>query len=243
MQHTAVHCNTLQYTTIHSKTTAAPYIDAVCIPLIDTTHKHTATHCSTLQYIAIHYNTQQNNCSALYWRSVHSTNQHQTATCCNTLQYAAWHFNTLQNTAAHCNTAFHHATTPSNLTFRQLQPKHSNLEMHSKIRSSCMSFRVRSGGLFAVGGREGGEQEGLSVLTARHRGVGGWRRRKTHNILYVLVRMYIYLYTHIYIYIYIYTCICTQIHTCTRACTYPYIYIYARLYMFMCIHIASIWGS
>jgi len=85
---------------------AAPYIDAVCITLFNTTHKHTATHCNTLQYIATHYNTQQNNCSALHWRSMHSTIQYHTQTYCNTMQYIAMHCNTLQYTAKHCSAPY-----------------------------------------------------------------------------------------------------------------------------------------
>ena len=86
-QHTATHCNVLQYT-------AAGLILA---PQDLGTYKR-VMHCTTLHRTAQHDTTLQH-----------------TATHCNTLQRTAAHYSTLHHTASHCNTGehIHCANTPS----------------------------------------------------------------------------------------------------------------------------------
>ena len=80
LQHTAIHCNTLQHTGTGDISTPLQYTAAHCSTL-----QHTAAHCSTLQHTATHW-------SGRY--------QYTTATLCSTLQHIATHCNTLQHNRA-----------------------------------------------------------------------------------------------------------------------------------------------
>jgi len=70
MQHTVIHCNTLQYAATHGNThcnklqhTASlpPYRKMACAK---SNLQHTATHCNTLQHTMTHSNTLQHNTAA-----------------------------------------------------------------------------------------------------------------------------------------------------------------------------------
>jgi len=94
--HNAKHCNTLQYTAIHSDSG---------VFLLSTSSGRFLMWSSTLQHTAAH------------WRRMHhaakrcNTLQHA-ATCCHTLHHAATHCNTLHYAQAHCGFSMWHHAAP-----------------------------------------------------------------------------------------------------------------------------------
>ena len=111
LQHTATHCNTLQFQT------EMPH--AI----------HTATHCNTMQHTvtpgsdAARCEVKKSSMTARIslsgikclsvWQSAFSampSKINHTATHCNTLEDTARHYNTLQHTSRHCKTLQHTAT-------------------------------------------------------------------------------------------------------------------------------------
>ena len=142
LQHTATHCNTLQYcnTETHCNTLW-----------------HTATHCNTLQHTAaqklpLHiphtwyiWNFQffpsgifvmcdeKNWMNFWFLRVFSSKTPAVTLRCvvpgrCNTLQHTATHCNTLQHTATHCNTLQHNA---AHCNILQRIATHRNILQHT----------------------------------------------------------------------------------------------------------------
>jgi len=171
LQHTATHCNTLQYTATPQHTAAH------CNTLQHlNTLQHTATHCNTLRQT--HCNTLQRPlfcvhllCSescdvtgsyewhgsfiCVTWSTrvcdaTHSIEglssfnyEYITATHCNTLQHTATHCNTLQHTATHYNTLQHTATHCNTL---QHTATHCNTLQHTATHCNTLRHTEHTSG-------------------------------------------------------------------------------------------------
>jgi len=121
LQHTAAHCNALQY--------AAPQniylrelrdfsvihrLQQLALQLL----QHTATRCNTLQHTTPQNVYLRELCNSSVFKPLVATGIAVAATRCNTLQHTAAHCNTLQHTAARCNTLQH--TASQNVYLREL---------------------------------------------------------------------------------------------------------------------------
>ena len=110
--HTALHCNTLQYTATHFHSLGCFCLFKQIMLEYEktTTCVHTATHCNTLQYTATHFvlATFSAWCSNVHTHQ-HVCTLHYTALHCNTQQhtlllfFCPWKYR-IQQTTTHCIT-------------------------------------------------------------------------------------------------------------------------------------------
>ena len=129
LQHTATHCNTLQFHSLPAQHTATTthYNNRVLMHIwfeqsqMMTKHIcliYVATHCNILQHDATRCNTLQHaatRCYTLLHATTHCQTLPNTATYCIIMQHNAIHGPYLQHIATHCNTLQHTATYYSTL--------------------------------------------------------------------------------------------------------------------------------
>jgi len=114
LQHTATHCNTLQYISTQAINAFGFHTSTLlCVDELCQTITHCNTHCNTLQYTATHCSTPQHTATVCKTHTHRRSHHHSRIPClhfvaccksCQTATHRSTYCNTLQDTTTHYNT-------------------------------------------------------------------------------------------------------------------------------------------